>query len=253
MRYNITVGKRHRISHLEGRDVDWRTELMWILKKWSVRAWVSFCCRGIGTRHRLLWMRWRSVIKTLNFSLKWPTASLSSRPLFRTVLVSIVFVTMFFIFVANWTFLAGRLYSCSHFFAQAGVTSRLWSITLRSSRMMTNCTEQSPSWEANRFSANQEIPRILWNPKLHYRIHNSPLPVPVSNPVQSMLLHITSSCVIRNWKTWSYRNTSLIRLCKQHCFCRVDLFHHTTVSAKWQDRPKYFDGRSNMITLMWRK
>jgi len=25
--------------------------------------------------------------------------------------------------------------------------------------------EQSPSWEANRFSASQEIPRILWNPK----------------------------------------------------------------------------------------
>ena len=33
--------------------------------------------------------------------------------------------------------------------------------------------EQSPFWEANRSSPTQEIPRILWNTKVHYRIHNS--------------------------------------------------------------------------------
>jgi len=39
--------------------------------------------------------------------------------------------------------------------------------------------EQSPFWEANRFAVSQEIPRILWNPNVHYRIHKWPPPVPI--------------------------------------------------------------------------
>ena len=36
--------------------------------------------------------------------------------------------------------------------------------------VLTHSMEQSPSWEANRLSASQEIPRLSWNPKGHYRI-----------------------------------------------------------------------------------
>ena len=58
--------------------------------------------------------------------------------------------------------------------------------------LLTHSKQQSPSSEADRFSASQEIPRILWNPKAHYPIHNSPSPVPnlsQINPVHASTYH----------------------------------------------------------------
>ena len=53
-------------------------------------------------------------------------------------------------------------------------------LTYLLSYVLTYSMEQSPSWEGNRFSASQEIPRILWNPKVQYHIHQCPPPVPIS-------------------------------------------------------------------------
>ena len=59
----------------------------------------------------------------------------------------------------------------------AYVSSSMWDTKYH--YLLTYSMDQSPSWEANWFAASQEIPRILWNPKIHYRIHKCPPPARV--------------------------------------------------------------------------
>jgi len=54
--------------------------------------------------------------------------------------------------------------------------------------------EQSPSWEARQFSASQEIPRILWNPKVHYRIQNSLQSVSILSQINPIHTPRPTSC-----------------------------------------------------------
>ena len=59
--------------------------------------------------------------------------------------------------------------------------------------LLTYSMKQSPSWEANWFSHGQEIPRILWNPKVHYRFHKSQPLVAILNqinPVHTAILFV---------------------------------------------------------------
>jgi hypothetical protein len=46
--------------------------------------------------------------------------------------------------------------------------------------------EQSPSWEADIHSASQEIPCLLCNPNVHYRVNNSPPLIPVLNQMNPL-------------------------------------------------------------------
>ena len=56
---------------------------------------------------------------------------------------------------------------------------------------------QSPSWEANWFVASQETPRISRNPKVHYRTHKRPPPVPILGQPNPVHIHTSHFLEIR--------------------------------------------------------
>jgi len=71
--------------------------------------------------------------------------------------------------------------TCSSLFVH-----RRWRILYKRTYLLNYSMPQSPSWEDNRFSASQEIPRILKNPKVHYRIHKGPPPVHTLRQIDSV-------------------------------------------------------------------
>jgi hypothetical protein len=60
---------------------------------------------------------------------------------------------------------------------------------------LTYCLTNSPSWEAQRSTASQEVPCTVWNPKVHYGIHKCLPPVPVQSQINPA--HASASYILK--------------------------------------------------------
>jgi hypothetical protein len=89
-----------------------------------------------------------------------------------------------------WTNMYHLISICTKFFPidyRGYILCRITALDNRLGKLVSYLLmELSFSWESANCAATQELPSILWNPKVHHRVHKSPSLVSVLSEVQSI-------------------------------------------------------------------
>jgi hypothetical protein len=123
-------------------------------------------------------------------------------------------------------------------------------------------TELSPSWEATNCTAPQELPSILWNPKVQCRVHKSPPLVPIVShihPIHSIPSYLSKIHfnIVGDRVTQLYTQAtgSLSSLCTNHR-AMLEVFYPTSTWGSNDDKVFLFLHNKSIIVhviFFWEK
>jgi len=86
--------------------------------------------------------------------------------------------------------------------------------------------EQSPSRQANRFSASKEILRTLWNPQAQYRVYKCPPPVAILSQIDKIrkTTLLITGCILTFVSSYDAGNTAYFNTILGLLFGVTELF-----------------------------